>query len=270
MWPAMTVLAFLALTGVVVALGASSTARFEFERNGAREPQRAVDAATKSGHPAGSRTGNRSAGTSSAATQAVGVAVRAETPAGEDAKGPAWWLVADGTHVVAGPYRDRVDAEWAALSSGLAASAKYGVVRADGELVRRPSPEERAWLTELGDQLDRLPREWETVLSDTDPLTTLVVEVAAALVEAGIPVHDAQGGSPAGGVCLLPDLDLGGVLVSWRPHDRMTLLQTRGAVVDAEVRAVMNAALAAVLEETGFVLGQFGETDTHLVTAIRP
>jgi hypothetical protein len=269
MWPAMTLLAFLALTGVVVVLGASSTARFEFERNGAREPQRSA-APTASAHPAGSRMGNRAAEVPGVATQAVGVAVRAGAPAGEDRKGPAWWLVVDGTHVVAGPYRDRVDAEWAALSDGLAASAKYGVLRADGDLVRRPSPEERAWLTELGDQLDRLPREWETVLSDTDPLTTLVVEVAAALVEAGLPVHDAQGDTPAGGVCLLPDLDLGGVLVSWRPHDRMTLLHTRGAVVDAEVRAVMNAAVAAVLEETGFVLGPFGETDTHLVTAIRP
>jgi hypothetical protein len=108
------------------------------------------------------------------------------------------------------------------------------------------------------------------VLSDTDPLTTLVVEVAAALVEAGLPVHDAAGETPSGGVCLMPDLDLGGVLVSWRPHDRMTLLHTRGAVVDAEVRAVMNVAVAAVLEETGFVLNAFGDTDTHLVTAIRP
>jgi hypothetical protein len=264
----MTLLAFLALTGVVVALGASSTARYEFERNGAGEKQRPTGGSIPSAHPAGrgAATGTRRRPAAESQQQPVGVAVRAP-----EADGLGWWLVADGgTDVVAGPFRDRVDAEWAAVSGGLVAAARYGVLREDGQLVRRPSPEERAWLTELGDQLDRLPREWETVLSDTDPLTTLVVEVAAALVEAGLPVHDAAGHIPAGGVCLLPDLDLGGVLVSWRPHDRMTLLHTRGVVVDTEVRAVMNAAVAAVLEQTGFVLGPFGETDTHLVTAIRP
>ena len=43
-WPAVAVLGFCVFTAVVVVLGASSTARYEFERNGARQPQRRVSA----------------------------------------------------------------------------------------------------------------------------------------------------------------------------------------------------------------------------------
>src|SRR5213080_4030134 len=39
LWPSVTVLGFLALAGLVVALGRSSTARFEFERNHVRREQ---------------------------------------------------------------------------------------------------------------------------------------------------------------------------------------------------------------------------------------
>jgi hypothetical protein len=200
--------------------------------------------------------------------QAVGVAVREAPPGGDT---PGWWLVLEGsTQAVAGPYRDQVDAEWAAWTGGLVAEPRYGVLRADGDVVRRPSPEERAWLTELGDQLDRLPEEWDTLLTDTDPLTTLVVEVAAALVEAGLPLHDSPGQAPTGGVCLMPAVDQGGVLVSWRPHDRMSVHPKRGEDVDLDVRDVMNDAVAGVLERTGFVLHPFGDDGAHLVTAIRP
>ena len=57
-WSMVTVVAFLVMTGLVVALGTSSTARYEFERNGARERQRA-DARSHGTHPAGSRVGLR-------------------------------------------------------------------------------------------------------------------------------------------------------------------------------------------------------------------
>jgi len=95
------------------------------------------------------------------------------------------------------------------------------------------------------------------------------VEVAAALVEAGLPLHDAAQGSPAGGVCLMPELALRGVVVSWRAHDRMSLNHVRGAAANATVDQAMNAAVADVLWNLGFVVEPFGETGSSLVTALR-
>ena len=185
------------------------------------------------------------------------------------AGGSAWWLVDDEAQAVAGPFDDRIDADWAALSAGLVAVSVHGRLAADGHVAQRPSPEERAWLGELGDQLDRLPVEWDELLSDTDPLTTLVVEVTAALVEAGLPLHDAPQGSPAGGVSLMPELTVGGVVVSWRTHDRISLHHHRGAAADDIVQLSMNAAVAEVLVNLGFVLEPFGATGSSLVTALR-
>src|SRR5687768_15717152 len=78
-WPpaAVAVLGFLMLTGLVVALGTTSTARYEFERNRARERQRSA-AQSYGAHPAGSRHASRTGGTTDAQarTQAVDVAVR--------------------------------------------------------------------------------------------------------------------------------------------------------------------------------------------------
>ncbi|WP_097184924.1 hypothetical protein [Blastococcus haudaquaticus] len=269
-WPATAVLGFLVLTGLVVALATSSTARYEFERNGAREAQRS--AAQQSGtHPAGSRLGSWEAGATEtqarphAVDAAVDVAVRpGPAPAG---RGPGWWLVDDSAQAVAGPFADRIDADWAALADDLPVVAVFGARHADGTVAPRPSPEERAWLSDLGDQLDRLPRDWDELLSDTDPLTTLVVEVAAALIEAGLPLHDPQG-SPAGGVCLMPDTAFCGVVVSWRGHDRMTVHQLRGAAADATIQQSMNAAIADVLANLGFVLEPVGGTGGSLVTAL--
>jgi hypothetical protein len=126
-----------------------------------------------------------------------------------------------------------------------------------------------AWLSELGSQLDRLPDDWDVVVSDTDPLTTLVVEVVAALVEAGLSLHDATGADLSGGVCLLPEPVHGGVLVSWRSHDRMSRQPVRGAAAGAAVQELMNATLADVLEQQGFVVDQYGATGCSLVTALR-
>ncbi|TFV64068.1 UNVERIFIED_ORG: hypothetical protein E4P37_13570 [Bacillus sp. AZ43] len=261
-WPAAAVLGFLLLTGVVVALGASSTARYEFERNGTRERQAAPAAA----HPAGRRLESR-ATPGRARGGAVEVAVRpAPAPA---TGGPAWWLVDDTAHVVAGPFDDRIDADWAALSAELAAVSVYGARRGDGVVAPRPSPEERAWLSELGDQLDRLPAEWDELLTDTDPLATLVVEVAAALVEAGLPLHDEAEDHPAGGVSLLPEPAVGGVVVSWRAHDRMSLRHLRGPAVESTVRQSMNLAMADLLANLGFVVEPYGDAGSSLVTALR-
>jgi hypothetical protein len=271
LWLAGSLLAFLALTAVVVVLGASSTARFEFERNGAREENRA-EARVAEGHPAGRRRAGApedSGGGQGRAPQAVATRPVAATSL-DGATGEGWWLVAEVAGVVAGPFADRVDAEWAALANGYAATAVYGMRRANGSLARRTSPQERAWLAEFGEQLDRLPDEWDVLLTDTDPLTTLVVEVAAALVEAGLPLHDGTPESAAGGVSLTPDVEHGGVLVRWRAHDRISVLHVRGAATDAVVQLAMNTAIADVLTQVGFVLAPIDESGCHLVTAIRP
>ena len=267
-WPAMAVLGFVVLTCLVVALGTSSTARYEFEHNGTRDRQGAESPARGS-HPAGSRSRRRAAASTRAAerSQAVDVAVRPAPAAATG--GPGWWLVDDAAQVLAGPFADQVDADWAALSGELPAVSVYGTRRTDGAVARRTSPEQRAWLAELGEQLDRLPGEWDELLSDEDPLTTLVVEVTAALVEAGLPLHDAPQAHPAGGVVLLPDLVSGGVVVSWRPHDRMGLHQTRGAAASATVQQSMSTAIGDVLWNLGFVVEPFGESGSSLVTALR-
>lgn len=267
-WLTVEVLGFLLLTGVVVVLGTSSTARYEFERNGTREAQRSKALASGT-HPAGTRSAQRPAEAPEArtGTHAVDLAVRPTVTPGPG--GTGWWLVDDEGQAVAGPFADRVDADWALLAEGLPAVAVHGNRGADGRVAVRPSPQERAWLGELGNQLDRLPSDWDALLSDTDPLTTLVVEIAAALVEAGLPLHDAHGGRPAGGVCLLPELGAQGVVVSWRPHDRMSLHDVRGTTASATVQQSMNAAIADVLADLGFVIEPFGATGSSLVTALR-
>jgi hypothetical protein len=264
-WPAVAVLGFVLLTGLVVALGASSTARYEFERNGAGERQRA-DALASGTHPAGSRVARPADGSGrQAQPSAVDVAVRpAPAPV---TRGPGWWLVDDSGQVLAGPFADRIDADWAALADELPAVSVFGARRGDGTVAVRPSPEERAWLVDLGNQLDRLPSEWDELLDDTDPLTTLVVEVAAALVEAGLPLHDPED-SPAGGVSLMPELTAQGVVVSWRAHERMSVRHVRGGAAEATVRQSMNATIADVLANLGFVVEQFDATGSSLVTAL--
>jgi hypothetical protein len=271
-WPAAAaVLGFFLCTAVVVALGASSTARYEFARNAAREPQRAV-AVRADNHPAGRRPVGRDGAPTDAQPQpqpqAVAVAVRPAL-APQVPSGPAWWLVDGSAQVLAGPFGDEVDAEWAAIAGDLPAIAVHGARRADGTVAPRPSPVDRAWLAELGDQLDRLPEDWDALLSDTDPLTTLVVEVAAALVEAGLPLYDAAEGAPAGGVCLVPDTGACGVLVSWRTHDRMSVQGARGVAADAAVQELMNDAVARTLAQLGFVVQTVGAVGCSLVTALR-
>jgi hypothetical protein len=183
-----------------------------------------------------------------------------------------WWLVVDEVagpgRIVAGPFQDRAGAQWAGAYEYGCDDGRpvYGIRRADGGLNRQPSPQDWAWLAHLGEQLDRLPDDWDAVLSDEDPLTTLVVEVTAALAEAGLPLHDGAGAaSEAGGACLIPEPDLGGIVVTWRQHDRMSVDQAHGATADAVVQQVMNRALADVLAARGFVVDAFGGASGHVV-----
>jgi hypothetical protein len=186
-----------------------------------------------------------------------------------------WWLVVDGVdgpgRVVAGPFADRADASWAAEAAEHAGEARpvHGVRRPDGGLDRRPSPQEWAWLAHLGDQLERLPEGWAADMDEEDPLVTLVVEVTAALCEAGLPLYDNHGtGRELGGACLTPEPAMGGIVVSWRQHDRMSVDRVHGAAADTVVQQVMNRALADVLLARGFEPEAFGETGGHVVRAV--
>ena len=244
--PTVAGLVLLALLGLVVGLGRSSTARYEAERARAQAAQQQAEAASRAAHPAGRGAGERT----------------------------GWWLVDESAAlssapVVAGPFADRVDADWAALSGELSDSVRavHGVHGADGLVARRQSPQERAWLVELGRQLDRLGEDWDELLSDSDVLTTLLVEVSAALLEAGLTLHDTAEGSAAGGVCLVPDPGGRGILVTWRQHDRMSVDRVHGAGLETAVQRTMNAAIADVLTEMGFPVTPLGATGCHLVTA---
>ncbi|TYP87850.1 hypothetical protein [Blastococcus xanthinilyticus] len=264
------------LLALVVVLGISSTARYEFERNAVRAPQRALAAAEgpARGVTAPVAADPRGAGQPAAERGTVGLATH---PAGRRlAQGPAaWWLVdEDGGAALAGPFEDRVDAEWATVSGHLPETAKavHGVRRADGSVARRPSPPEQSWLAELGRELDRLPEDWDPLMEDDeDGLTTLAVEVTAALLEAGLPLHDCAGAAPGearpGGVCLTPHPAGLGVLVTWRQHDRMSVEQVRGAAMETAVQRTMTTAVGTLLRQLGFPIEQFGVTGCHLVTA---
>ncbi len=186
----------------------------------------------------------------------------------------AWWLVVDEEcgpgRIVAGPFEDRADASWAAGAPEHAGGARpvHGVRRPDGGLDRRPSPQDWAWLAHLGEQLERLPHGWDAGLDEEDPLVTLLVEVAAALCEAGLALHDASGAAEQlGGACLSAEPVLGGVVVSWRQHDRMSRDRVHGGPADRAVQQVMNRALAEVLLARHFELEPFGVAGAQVVRA---
>ena len=284
LWPTVTLLGWFAMAALIIALGRGSTIRYEGEGNRVR--QAAVAAAPGgAGAPAGLPPAAAHAGAAdqSAPVERRTAVATATHPAGkrvQDGVPPAWRLVEDVDdaewlgQAVAGPFADRVDAEWAVLGGGHPASTRpvYGIPRAEGSVLRRQVPEERAWFAELGSHLERLPEDWDGLLSEDDGLTTLVVEIAAALVEAGLPLHD---GSPAasddegrsGGVCLTPDPGSVGVLVAWRQHDRMDVLGFRGAAAAAAVRRTMNAAVADVLTQLGFRVDPIGPWGSYRVTS---
>jgi hypothetical protein len=172
--------------------------------------------------------------------------------------------------IVDGPFEERADARWAATTQEGTGPMRivYGIPRTDGSVSRRPSPDDWAWLTHLGEQLERLPEDWDAGLSDEDPLATLLVEVTAALAEAGLPLHDAAGeGAALGGACLTPEPGLDGIVVTWRQHDRMSVDQVHGAAAQAAVQQAMNRALADILELRGLAVEPFANSTGHVVRA---
>jgi hypothetical protein len=267
--------------GLVVILGTSSTARYEFERNAVqaqRQQRAAASASAPASAPARAPAGPAPVGgpgSAQAAALATPSAVRTHPSARLATVAPmatGWWLVDGPGAPLAGPFADAVDADWAAFSLGLPESARtvYGAQLEDGGVARSQSPQERAWLDELGRQLDRLPEEWTELISDDDALTTLVVDVTAALLEAGLPLHDCDGyageARGTGGACLAPRPEAGGLVVTWRQHDRMSVQQVRGADAGNAVQHAMTEAVITVLEELGFAVEPYGPTGSHLVT----
>ena len=185
-----------------------------------------------------------------------------------------WWLVAEdadalgSSRVMAGPFLTQTDARWAApLPAGDPAALQtiYGT-RRGGTLTGQTSPTDQAWLDHLNTQLERLATGWDTDLDDTDPLLTHIVEVAAALTDAGLPLHDCAGATPLGGVCLTPVPELGGIVIAWSQHERMSIDSARGAHAHAAVQALMSDTIAGLLTALGFPVEPFGEAGTaHLV-----
>jgi hypothetical protein len=194
-----------------------------------------------------------------------------ETVAGV-ATDSGWWLVDADTQILAGPFASRVDAALAEFSAPRDGAAglvpAHGVRRGDGSLAPRFSADDRAWLAHLSEQLDRLAEDWDTLIDDAGPLTGLVCEIAAAVTEAGLPLHDCAGrtaGPQLGGVCLTPSPDGEGVLVTWTQHDRMVLGPGRGHAADLAAQRVMNGAVAGVLAAFGFDVDPFGTAPGHRV-----
>jgi hypothetical protein len=286
--PSLVLFGFLALIGLVIVLGRSSTARYEGARyafaansTDARREPAAVAAGAGVEAVAGPAEAPPAPPVAAPAVARPLPAGAAAHPAGRAlpaARTATWWLVDDGAEapgpaVVAGPFGDRIDAEWAAMATGLASDIRptFGVLGADGTLVARDPGSERAWLVALGLQLARLPEDWDAFLDDTDDLGTLVVEVGAALLEAGLPLYDcaaldAEDGDPSGGVCLVPDPSSGGILATWRSHDRMAVQQARGAAVGAAVHQAMTAVLGNVLTTLGFSVRPLSSGAGHLIT----
>jgi hypothetical protein len=183
-----------------------------------------------------------------------------------------WWLVDADGRAAGGPFEAQVDAAIAELSwhggSPAGADLTYGLRMDDGTVVRRFSPEDQGWLAHLSDQLNRLADEWDTHISDADPLTGLVCELAAAVVEAGLPLHDCAGrtGSGAlGGVCLTPSPSREGVIVTWSQHDRMAVHHVRGLEAEGCAQQTMSLAVADVLAAFGFIVETVEGTLAYLV-----
>jgi len=263
LWPAIAVIGFFLMAALVVVLAQSSTARYEFERNQVQRQEAHVLAGVAGGGASGVAGPPTAEGLPAelSVTSVGGQAPRALPSANGVTETPTWWLTdrsevqRDG-QVRAGPFADRIEAGWAALSGG--GDAVYGVLRLDGRVSMRQLPEERAWLYELSAQLDRLPMDWDHDAVDDDELVSLAVEVTSALVESGLPLHDCAGDSPAGGVCLTPDRGRPGIVVSWHQHQRASSPDVRTDDLHTAVQEAMTMALAEALMSLGHQVESFG------------
>jgi hypothetical protein len=130
---------------------------------------------------------------------------------------------------------------------------------------------------ELADARDRLSNGLGNPLPSGDPHAPLARDVAAALTEAGLTLHDCAPHHPRyrlGGVCVLPipgghnPDGQGGIAVSWTSHNLLALDWERGRERE-DTQQAMNHALASVLKALGYQVRPFGPGGASLVTGSR-
>jgi hypothetical protein len=130
-----------------------------------------------------------------------------------------------------------------------------------------------------------LPRPARACLTDglgqllpaNDPHARLARDVAEALTEAGLALHDCAPHHPRyrlGGVCLLPVPSRhnpdgqGRIAVSWTTHNLLALDWDRGRE-HQDTQQAMNRALASVLKARGYQVRPFGTGGASLVIGRR-
>jgi hypothetical protein len=130
---------------------------------------------------------------------------------------------------------------------------------------------------ELADARDRLTGGLRNPLRSGDPHAPLARDVAAALTEAGLTLHNCTPHHPRyrlGGVCVLPvpgghnPDGQGGIAVSWTTHNLLALDWERGRE-QQDTQQAMNRALASVLKALGYQVRPFGTGGASLVTGPR-
>jgi hypothetical protein len=130
---------------------------------------------------------------------------------------------------------------------------------------------------ELADARDRLTDGLGNPLPSGDPDAPLARDVAAALTESGLNLHDCAPHHPRyrlGGVCVLPvpgshnPDGQGGIAVSWTTHNLLALDWERGRE-QQDTQQAMNHALASVLKALGYQVQPFGTGGATLVTGLR-
>jgi hypothetical protein len=130
---------------------------------------------------------------------------------------------------------------------------------------------------ELADARARLADGFGHPLPAEDANAPLARDVAAALTEAGLRVHDCTPHHPGyrlGGVCVLPVPSRhnpdgqGGIAVSWTTHNLLMLDWDRGRE-HHDTQQTMNRALASVLAALDYPVRPFGAGGASLVTGPR-
>jgi hypothetical protein len=130
---------------------------------------------------------------------------------------------------------------------------------------------------ELADARARLADGLGNSLSADDPCAPLARDVAEALTEAGLTLHNCGAHHPQyrlGGVCVLPIPSghnpdgQGGIAVSWTTHNLLAMDWQRSRERHGTQEA-MNRALAGVLKALGYKVRPFGTGGASLVTEPR-
>jgi hypothetical protein len=130
---------------------------------------------------------------------------------------------------------------------------------------------------ELADARARLADGLGNRLVADDPYGPLASDVAEALTEAGLTLHNCAPHHPEyrlGGVCVLPIPSghnpdgQGGIAVSWTTHDLLAMDWQRGSERQGTQEA-MNRALAGVLKALGYQVRAFGTGGASLVSEPR-